>query len=76
MISLCMLQQYLPLAVLKPAKAEDRNATYQYAGLQQYLPLAVLKLTDRSQLINPIQLVLQQYLPLAVLKPKTAYRID
>ena len=37
-----MLQQYLPLAVLKPAQNMDLN-TDVLRELQQYLPLAVLK---------------------------------
>ena len=37
------LQQYLPLAVLKPAEASD-ECFIAYDMLQQYLPLAVLKL--------------------------------
>ena len=40
-----MLQQYLPLAVLKlKHKANEVNLT---TALQQYLPLAVLKLMER-----------------------------
>ena len=37
------LQQYLPLAVLKPLKIMKMMLMIQLTQLQQYLPLAVLK---------------------------------
>ena len=40
------LQQYLPLAVLKPQTADA--VMKEADGLQQYLPLAVLKQSDAS----------------------------
>ena len=60
-----MLQQYLPLAVLKlfDIQAIGHLITNQ---LQQYLPLAVLKL--RRFNLDATFDRLQQYLPLAVLK--------
>ena len=57
------LQQYLPLAVLKPAKALLQVTKFM---LQQYLPLAVLKRVLATLSANTSSL--QQYLPLAVLK--------
>ena len=42
-IKFTMLQQYLPLAVLKPEGPYKRGVKTQVGGLQQYLPLAVLK---------------------------------
>ena len=39
------LQQYLPLAVLKPASSSIFFGRAAIAALQQYLPLAVLKLS-------------------------------
>ena len=40
---IAMLQQYLPLAVLK-RYASNNERTHHLLSLQQYLPLAVLKL--------------------------------
>ena len=61
-----MLQQCLPLAVLKLNVSNDNLASF--CKLQQCLPLAVLK-----QSADPVGLLhfstLQQCLPLAVLKP-------
>ena len=37
------MQQYLPLAVLKPGDSSDGGSEGEIEGLQQYLPLAVLK---------------------------------
>ena len=62
-----VLQQYLPLAVLKPI-ANLRLVINCEALLQQYLPLAVLKLNPILTYSYSISM-LQQYLPLAVLKP-------
>ena len=59
-----MLQQYLPLAVLKPHK----TLLLTCFMLQQYLPLAVLKQPNNQTHIRKGFLQLQQYLPLAVLK--------
>ena len=47
-----MLQQYLPLAVLKPWVCAIKSFTF--FKLQQYLPLAVLKLYSLRQLINQL----------------------
>ena len=61
-----MLQQYLPLAVLKHVRI-DIILLVNIELLQQYLPLAVLKRHfHRSTRIALLKL--QQYLPLAVLK--------
>ena len=60
-----VLQQYLPLAVLKPVFGLYRISSG--VTLQQYLPLAVLKLSFLTS-IKFFNFVLQQYLPLAVLK--------
>ena len=46
-----MLQQYLPLAVLKLAKIKDKCIKANVL-LQQYLPLAVLKLDRYCYLIT------------------------
>ena len=64
------LQQYLPLAVLKPDSL-PRLMSLKIIMLQQYLPLAVLKRKVRLEfrLHMQVYLALQQYLPLAVLKP-------
>ena len=62
-----LLQQYLPLAVLKPDKLFFVQLPL-YPPLQQYLPLAVLKLGVQS-MDDTVLSLLQQYLPLAVLKP-------
>ena len=59
-----MLQQYLPLAVLKLDRL-SLGDWYQCV-LQQYLPLAVLKLNSTEHAATDNRL--QQYLPLAVLK--------
>ena len=60
-----MLQQYLPLAVLKRI---SRCSLLLFGfALQQYLPLAVLKLFNDVDALRRY-LKLQQYLPLAVLK--------
>ena len=61
-----MLQQYLPLAVLKQDFRKHKLACSK-RGLQQYLPLAVLKLKISCSLLVRVSM-LQQYLPLAVLK--------
>ena len=60
-----MLQQYLPLAVLK-LKRIDIEFIIQW--LQQYLPLAVLKPSQPTKRATECGRALQQYLPLAVLK--------
>ena len=61
-----VLQQYLPLAVLKQPLYWISSSPL-INSLQQYLPLAVLKLEQYAQ-GKTICGVLQQYLPLAVLK--------
>ena len=61
-----MLQQYLPLAVLKLTEM-DTVETLDLR-LQQYLPLAVLKLSYSNSTAIEVRSSLQQYLPLAVLK--------
>ena len=66
------LQQYLPLAVLKPILHFFHNFTIFDIALQQYLPLAVLKLKLLAHQF--IYIALQQYLPLAVLKQYHIYR--
>ena len=68
-----VLQQYLPLAVLKQLIYSIARFN-SMIGLQQYLPLAVLKLND-SDLMEKICHKLQQYLPLAVLKRHWRRRI-
>ncbi len=62
---LFVLQQYLPLAVLK--HAYGINLKKETSTLQQYLPLAVLKLFVLIHWTSHGDR-LQQYLPLAVLK--------
>ena len=63
-----LLQQHLPLAVLKPKYYDKDNVFFH--KLQQHLPLAVLKLAIYLiSFQNPIISKLQQHLPLAVLKP-------
>ena len=59
------MQQYLPLAVLKPSKPGANPSSSK--SLQQYLPLAVLK-PEYEKLLQIDLCRLQQYLPLAVLK--------
>ena len=62
------LQQYLPLAVLKP---KEIYLLRHFGGvLQQYLPLAVLKPVVVGT-VSKVWFSLQQYLPLAVLKRVT-----
>ena len=60
-----MLQQYLPLAVLKLVRFSNSN--FLTISLQQYLPLAVLKQNSAFR-YRVVSTGLQQYLPLAVLK--------
>ena len=60
-----LLQQYLPLAVLKPDLNLELSSN---TALQQYLPLAVLKQAKTNNNGEAKQQKLQQYLPLAVLK--------
>ena len=67
MLPLMVLQQYLPLAVLKRCYHGCQRSG-SLSRLQQYLPLAVLKPPDDIYKKN-INIMLQQYLPLAVLKP-------
>ena len=71
-LNLGLLQQYLPLAVLKPS-LEELIAVAKKYELQQYLPLAVLKLNRNCVIISFLE-KLQQYLPLAVLKPNKSLK--
>ena len=61
-----MLQQCLPLAVLKPSGYSEW-IFWRYIKLQQCLPLAVLKPKCVGNVLEVI-IMLQQCLPLAVLK--------
>ena len=60
-----VLQQYSPLAVLKPKTI--KKYVDPEVQLQQYLPLAVLKLKT-IKVTTAIKFTLQQYLPFTVLK--------
>ena len=62
-----MLQQYLPLAVLKLYLLPSLSNLHT-CKLQQYLPLAVLKPIGEDSYCATFPNRLQQYLPLAVLK--------
>ena len=65
-----LLQQHLPLAVLKPKTAATK--LLHSVELQQHLPLAVLKL-HLVESFNNVLNKLQQHLPLAVLKPTATH---